>query len=90
MEELIEINSDLAIPKAALESSHKVQTISSFLEEHYTKKISLKELSDLIGWSKYHLLRSFTKQKGISPYSYLETIRVNHAKKTSGTRSKTG
>ncbi|GEN86848.1 AraC family transcriptional regulator [Oceanobacillus sp. FSL W8-0428] len=81
MEELIEINSDLAIPKAALESSHKVQTISSFLEEHYTKKISLKELSDLIGWSKYHLLRSFTKQKGISPYSYLETIRVNHAKK---------
>jgi transcriptional regulator GlxA family with amidase domain len=51
------------------------------LEENYTKTITLNDLSNLTGWSKYHLLRSFTKQKGISPYSYLETIRVNHAKK---------
>lgn len=34
----------------------------------------------LTGISKYHLLRSFTKQKGISPYSYLETIRISEAK----------
>jgi AraC-like DNA-binding protein len=26
-------------------------------------------------------LRSFTRQKGISPYSYLETIRIGKAKK---------
>lgn len=39
------------------------------------------DLSELIGWSKYHLLRSFTKQKGITPNSYLETIRINQAKK---------
>lgn len=41
----------------------------------------LDDLSKVTGWSKYHLLRSFTKQKGISPYSYLETIRINHVKK---------
>ncbi|MFD1415107.1 helix-turn-helix domain-containing protein [Oceanobacillus jeddahense] len=81
IEELIKINSDLTIPEEGLESSQKVQEISNYLEEHYTQKVSLQALSDLTGWSKYHLLRSFTRQKGISPYSYLETVRVNHAKR---------
>ncbi|WP_339183761.1 AraC family transcriptional regulator [Oceanobacillus sp. FSL W7-1293] len=81
VEELIEINSDLTIPEKELESSQKVQEISNYLEKHYAEKISLQALSDLTGWSKYYLLRSFTRQKGISPYSYLETIRVNHAKR---------
>jgi AraC-like DNA-binding protein len=43
--------------------------------------VMLNDLSELTGWSKYHLLRSFTKQKGITPNSYLETIRINQAKK---------
>lgn len=43
--------------------------------------ITLDDLSKLAGLSKYYLLRSFTKQKGISPYSYLETIRIGKAKK---------
>ncbi|EFV69815.1 hypothetical protein HMPREF1012_04251 [Bacillus sp. BT1B_CT2] len=51
------------------------------MESHYQENITLEHLSRLTGWSKYHLLRSFTKQKGISPYSYLETVRINHAKK---------
>lgn len=33
------------------------------------------------GLNKYYLVHSFTKQKGISPYSYLETIRIGKAKK---------
>lgn len=45
------------------------------------KSITLNDLSDLTGISKYYLLRSFTKQKGISPYCYLETIRIGNAKK---------
>ncbi|MNP71101.1 Bifunctional transcriptional activator/DNA repair enzyme AdaA [compost metagenome] len=43
--------------------------------------ISLNELADLTEMSKYHLLRLFTRQKGISPYRYLETIRINQAKR---------
>ena len=44
------------------------------------KNITLNDLSDLIGLNKYYLVHSFTKQKGISPYSYLETIRIGKAK----------
>ncbi|WP_028402138.1 AraC family ligand binding domain-containing protein [Ectobacillus panaciterrae] len=81
LEELIQTHSDLTILSPASETSHEIKTVCNYLEENYTKTITLNDLSNLTGWSKYHLLRSFTKQKGISPYSYLETIRVNHAKK---------
>ena len=33
------------------------------------------------GLSKSTLLRAFTKSKGITPYRYLEIIRINEAKK---------
>lgn len=81
LEELIVTNSDLTILSRAFETSHEIQIVCNYLEENYSKTITLNELSALTKWSKYHLLRSFTKQKGISPYSYLETIRINHAKK---------
>ncbi|MDQ0200725.1 AraC family transcriptional regulator [Neobacillus ginsengisoli] len=81
LEELIQTHSDLTILSPASETSQEIKTVCNYLEENYTKTITLNDLSNLTGWSKYHLLRSFTKQKGISPYSYLETIRVNHAKK---------
>lgn len=81
LEELIQTYSDLAIVPQAFEASDEIKTVCAYLEENYTKTIKLSDLSALTGWSKYHLLRSFTKQMGISPYSFLETIRVNHAKK---------
>lgn len=63
------------------EPNTEVNSICEFLSKNYWKNISLNDLSELIGISKYHLLRSFTKQKGISPYSYLEAVRINEAKK---------
>lgn len=81
LEELIQTYSDLTILPTATEHSQEVKTVCTYLEENYTKTITLNELSVLTGWSKYHLLRTFTKKMGISPNNYLETIRVNHAKK---------
>ncbi|OAB40437.1 AraC family ligand binding domain-containing protein [Paenibacillus antarcticus] len=81
MEELIQTHSDLTIIPTTYEPSIEIQTVCSYLEENYTRTITLNDLSALTGWSKYHLLRSFTKQKGLSPYSYLETIRIYHAKR---------
>jgi len=80
IEELIQINSNLTIQPKKIESSQEIQLVCDYLEENYNKTIKLEELSKLTGGSKYQLLRSFVKQKGITPYSYLETIRINHAK----------
>ncbi|MFC6331816.1 AraC family ligand binding domain-containing protein [Paenibacillus septentrionalis] len=81
MQQLIE---DYADQQALLEKSEQsveVTMICEYLREHYKERITLDHLSKLTGLSKYYLLRSFTKQKGISPYSYLETLRISKAKK---------
>ncbi|MFJ9290317.1 AraC family ligand binding domain-containing protein [Bacillus halotolerans] len=81
LEELIRRYSDVTFLNSIPEPSDEVKMVCGFLEEHYAENVTLNDLSELTGWSKYHLLRSFTKQKGITPNSYLETIRINQAKK---------
>lgn len=80
LEQLIREYTEQGIPSASVQQSTEIKSICDFLEENYMKDITLNDLSDLTGLSKYYLLRSFTKQKGISPYSYLETIRIDKAK----------
>ncbi|MED1778095.1 AraC family transcriptional regulator [Bacillus subtilis] len=81
LEELIRHYSDVTFLSSVPEPSDEVKMVCEFLEEHYAENVTLNDLSELTGWSKYHLLRSFTKQKGITPNSYMETIRINQAKK---------
>lgn len=81
LEQLIEEYTEQEIPSPRSEQSTEAKAICEFLEKNYMKNITLDDLSNLTGLSKYYLLRSFTKQKGISPYSYLETIRIDKAKK---------
>lgn len=55
--------------------------VCDYMESHYPEKITLDKLCGLAGLSKYHFIRSFTRDQGISPYNYLETIRIGAAKK---------
>ena len=81
LEQLIEEYTEQDMPTENAEQSTEVRAVCEFLEKHYMENITLDDLCKLTGLSKYYLLRSFTKQKGISPYSYLETIRIDNAKK---------
>ncbi|MFQ9918240.1 MAG: hypothetical protein ACLRWQ_19480 [Flavonifractor plautii] len=55
----------------------------SYLEAHCDRRITLEQLSTLAGLSKYHLLRCFTRQKGITP-TIVKTVRVNRARGPAG------
>jgi AraC-like DNA-binding protein/mannose-6-phosphate isomerase-like protein (cupin superfamily) len=81
LEQLVEEYTEDAIPIGNTEPSAEIKAVCDFFEKHYMENTSLNDLCSLTGLSKYYLLRSFTKQKGISPYSYLETIRIDKAKK---------
>ncbi|MEN6380064.1 MAG: AraC family transcriptional regulator [Synergistaceae bacterium] len=81
LEQLIKEFSEKGIEQSGPEENRETKIICNYLEKNYMKNITLDELSGLTGLSKYYLLRSFTKQKGISPYRYLETIRIDRAKK---------
>ena len=63
------------------EVSAEIQECCYYMEGHYAELITLDDLSKLSNLNKYTLLRNFTKQRGITPYQYLETIRVSEAKK---------
>lgn len=51
------------------------------MEQHFADRINLNQICHHAGLSKSTLLRAFTRSKGITPYSYLENIRIGKAKK---------
>lgn len=61
-------------------SERTIRAIAKMLDLNYNQRFSLDDLSTKFGGSKYQILRSFTKCIGLSPYRYLESIRINHAK----------
>ena len=64
----------------SVKQSENIKRVCKFLEKNFDKNISLDILTSLTDFSKYHLLRSFTKETGITPYGYLETVRIEKAK----------
>ncbi len=81
IEQLIREHSDTAPVSFLPQPDAAMTKVADYLQENYSSPVTLNELGALVGLSKYHLLRTFTRQMGISPYSYLETIRVGNAKK---------
>lgn len=65
----------------ALEPNRQIQTICTFLEDHFAENITLNDLLTMTHCGKSYLLRTFTKQVGVSPYRYLQTIRLDRAKR---------
>lgn len=59
----------------------KIQTLCQYIDMHYKEKISLDDLAGISNTNKYSLVRSFTRVRGITPYRYLQTIRISEAKK---------
>ncbi len=58
----------------------EIELACLFMEENYAQHITLNQLCDCSNLSKSTLLRAFTKTKGITPYRYLQSIRVGKAK----------
>ncbi|MDO4275014.1 MAG: AraC family transcriptional regulator [Eubacteriales bacterium] len=63
------------------EPDGQVKMLCTYMEEHLGENISLDDLLSMTSFGKSYLLRSFTKQVGVSPYRYLQTIRIDKAKK---------
>ena len=63
------------------ECSGEIEKACEYMEQHFAERIYLDQICRYAGLSKSTLLRAFTKSKGVTPYRYLETIRINEAKK---------
>lgn len=63
------------------ECGEEIEKACSFMEQHYADHIYLDQICRCAGLSKSTLLRAFTKFRGVTPYLYLENIRIGKAKK---------
>ncbi len=62
------------------ECPQEIEKACAFMCRHFSERIYLDQICRYAGLSKSTLLRAFTKAKGITPYRYVETIRINEAK----------
>lgn len=58
----------------------EIEKACAFMEQHYAERISLEQICRCAGLSKSTLLRAFAHSKGVTPYRYLENIRIGRAK----------
>lgn len=59
---------------------HQIECTADFIHSNYQQHISLDELCSIGHMSKSSLIRHFTKIKGVTPYRYLQSVRINQAK----------
>lgn len=57
-----------------------VERARAFIEQRYAERIGLERICRHAGLSKSTLLRSFARTWGVTPYRYLESVRIDRAK----------
>ena len=63
------------------EPNPQIQMLCEYMERHFYENITLDELLSMTSFGKSYLLRTFTKETGVSPYRYLQNVRLKQAKK---------
>ena len=63
------------------ECAADVERVCLFAAEHYREHITLEDMCKCGNMSRSTLLRAFVKEKGITPYRYLQAVRISEAKK---------
>jgi AraC family transcriptional regulator len=67
-------------PRTGGLSGRKLLEVKRFIEENYTQELSLEQLAQVAGISRFHFAREFKKMTGASPHQYLLKLRIQHAK----------
>ena len=57
-----------------------IMEVVCHIESNYQKAISLDQMASLASMSKYHFVRLFRREAGMSPVRYLKFVRIQRAK----------
>lgn len=58
-----------------------ISSVKSFLDEHYKEKLSLESVASHFFIDKHYLARLFKEQYGVTLVTYLQQVRITHAKR---------
>lgn len=60
-------------------NKEKVEIILQYIEDHLDEDLSLDNLAEIVGYSKYHLHRMLSELLGISVHLYIQKRRLSNA-----------
>lgn len=70
--------------KKSLKDTNKIskesRIIKEYIDENFTQKITLKELSELVYLSESQVIRNFRRDIGKTPYDYILDLRIERSK----------
>ena len=58
-----------------------IQKARRYIDDYFAQGISLSALAQHVALSPYYLLRAFCAEVGMPPYTYLESVRIQHTQK---------
>lgn len=56
-----------------------VSNVCAYISEHFTENLTLEQISEYAGFSKFHFERIFSEYTGVTFYQYLQQMRINYA-----------
>ena len=59
----------------------KMEQVRQYLAAHFVRNISVEELSQACGLSRFHLMRAFSREYGMPPHAYANQLRLAQARK---------
>lgn len=71
----------IALERRIPECREEIERACALMESRFAERIRLDELCRCAGLSRSALLRAFVRCKGVTPYRYLENIRIREAKR---------
>ncbi|MCR8969539.1 helix-turn-helix domain-containing protein [Facklamia sp. 7083-14-GEN3] len=73
---------ELSIKDSSIQVRHQeIEMIKEYIREHFSEKVTLEQLSDIVDINKYYMIRLFKQQTGLSPIDYLIHVRLSEAEK---------
>lgn len=67
-------------PEASSPLRLAVGTVKAFVEDHADEGIDLERMAREARLSKYHFARAFREHEGVTPWAYVQRVRVRRAK----------
>lgn len=65
----------------AVEKHTSIKNSLEFIHAYFLENITLEELVDISGISKYHLIKTFKKKTGLTPHQFILGLRVDYGMK---------
>lgn len=88
---IITKNSDkrAIFPHKYVKKTDRTEQIKNYIYRNFKNKLSLDNIAQAVFLSKYHLLHVFKKALGVTPYEYIQQLRIDDAKHLLNTTNKT-